>query len=107
MQSLSEKKHKALIAALRQLEELSDNRRGEPMCLPKSENDIRDLEALFVRYQELMTELGDCITAYENLYKDLKTNVLAPQFRSIRHQIDQRSLEYHILKRHLVAVRSY
>lgn len=104
MQSLSEKKHKALIAALQQISDLSHQLGKDSRY---AEVDIRDLDALFARYQELLSELGDCIIAYENLYKDVKTNVLAPQLRAIRHRMDQRSLEYHILKKHLVAVRSY
>jgi len=102
MQSLSERKHKALIAALQQLEELLNM----PVANAGANEDIQRLETLFARYQELMTELGDCIAAYHDLYKDLKINVLAPQFRQIRHRMDQRSAAYHTLKMHLVAVRS-
>lgn len=104
MQSLSERKHKALIAVLQQLSELS-NQLGSSCRYV--EVDIRDLDTLYVRYQELLSELGDCIAAYENLYKDMKTNVLAPQLRQIRKQMDHRTSEYHILKQQLVAVRSY
>jgi|SRR5690606_6411395 len=104
MQPLSERKHKALISALQQLEALMD----APIAHTSGVNDdIQRLETLFARYQELMTKLGDCIAAYHDLYKDLKINVLAPQFRHIRHRMDQRSVEYNTLKRCLVAVRSY
>lgn len=135
MQSLSKKKHKALIAALQHLAEMSgeapssslrgggttrqsnDGRTAKQnagchVILPGNDAffpagaDLQQLEELFARYQELITELGDCITAYENLYKDLKTNVLGPQFRQIRHRMDDQSLEYHRLKMYFVAARS-
>ncbi|NGF55561.1 hypothetical protein G5B35_23205 [Parapusillimonas sp. SGNA-6] len=109
MQPLSERKHKALISALQQLHRLMEEDLGLSKLrnFGKGTDDIRQLEELYDRYQQLMAELGDCIGAYHDLYKDLKINVLAPQVRHIRHRMDQRSAEYHTLKTHLVAVRSY
>ena len=104
MRSLSKKKHEALIEALRALEEWSDN---NPVVHENGiQEDIRQLQILFARYEELISELGDCISAYQTMHKRLRIDVLAPQFRIIRNRIDQRSLEYHRLKKCFVAVRS-
>jgi DNA repair exonuclease SbcCD ATPase subunit len=104
MQSLSERKHKALIAALKQLSDLMYELGNDGGYAGEN---MKELETLFTRYQELLHELGDCIAAYHDLYKDLKINVLAPQLRQVRNRMDQRSAEYRTLKMHLVAVRSY
>lgn len=103
MKPISQTKHKALIAALQTLEELS----VYDLQPASAEDDVQRLQLLFEEYQQLMASLETCISAYDELYKQLRVDVLAPKFRMARSTMDRETLAFQLLLQSFAAVRSY
>jgi|GEM_PF-1906083 len=82
MQAISKRQHRALIAALQQLEELQQSG-----VLPVANGflpHIRSLSEHFVHYEALLNELAETISEYEALYKEIRVNVVAPALRQVK-----------------------
>lgn len=100
MQSLSKKRHEALMVALAQVEEML----GIPDAT-STRTDLQRLDALYDRYENLLAELDQCIAEYQQLYKDVRIYKLAPGLRTLRNRMDKNSPEYKLLSRQIQSVR--
>lgn len=84
MKAISKQQHKALITALRQLEGLQQA--GLPFPADGFLQHIQTLSERFSHYEDLLTQLADCIAEYEAMYKEVRVNVVAPALRQVRKE---------------------
>ncbi|MFN0293112.1 hypothetical protein [Pedobacter helvus] len=83
MKAISNREHKLLLTALRQLEELQKS--GEA-TFPADGfvQHIQSLNESFTHYEFLIMQLADCILAYQTIYKEIRTNVVVPRLRQVK-----------------------
>ena len=108
MKAISKRQHTAIIATLQQLQEL--HAQG---VLPAGGflQHIQSLSERFSHYEDLLSQLADCITGYEALYKAVRVNVVAPALRQARKQLDSvrqpAGTKAMQLREHLAAAQGY
>ncbi|MGM1430190.1 hypothetical protein ACS126_13095 [Sphingobacterium lactis] len=111
MKAISKREHKALIAALQQLEDLS----AAPKVTVALGNEpaggflqhIQSLSEQFGQYESLLAQLADCIAEYEAVYKEVRVNVVAPALRQARRQLGSKSTKTMQLGVHLAAAQGF
>lgn len=97
-----------MINALKSLEELLSNDPDNTLQAAVADQDIQNLEMLFVRYETMLSELGDCIHEYQMMYKIVRKDVLAPNLRKLRNEMrDSDSQQYNMLTVYISQARSY
>lgn len=80
MIAINRKEHHKLLTAFDELEmylSTNETTHGEG---------LKELKAMFRRYDQLLQQLAGCIESYEQLHHHLRVNVLAPQLRQARKQ---------------------
>ncbi len=104
MKAISKRQHQAIIAALQQLEAL------QQAGVVPADGFLPHIHALserFSHYENLLSQLADCITQYEALYKEVRVNVVAPALRQARKQPDGKSIKAMQLREHLAAAQGF
>lgn len=92
MKAISKREHTALIAALRQLEDLSTRIKVTASLERKPADGFlqhaQSLNERFSHYEDLLSQLSDCIAEYEAMYKEVRVNIVGPGLRQVKKEVN-------------------
>ncbi|MCT1523849.1 hypothetical protein [Sphingobacterium hotanense] len=103
MKAISKRQHRAIIAALQQLEELQ-----QAGVLPAGGflQHIQTLSERFSHYENLLSELAETITDYEALHKEIRVNMVAPALRQARKTAKPDTKQYREIQQYVEIARA-
>ena len=87
MQGINKAKHAHLMDALLGLERLVSRQYADDRCMQEIAEHRARLENIFEVYERLLTELGNLITDYEMLYREVKVQFLARKLKGLKKEI--------------------
>lgn len=87
MQGINQSKHQHLLDALLQMERLLVSEQRECACVHQTAEYRRELEDMHLNYRRLLDELSRQISAYEDLFSQVKTQYLGKKLKELKKKI--------------------